>query len=72
QTTTEWLKENLGEPSERRTQEDGSEVWKWCYIERKQSHGEIFIIFRGSDTKETTHAMNVKVKDGVVTRKWRG
>jgi outer membrane protein assembly factor BamE (lipoprotein component of BamABCDE complex) len=72
QTTTDWLTENLGEPSERCKLDDGVEVWKWCYTERKQSHGEVFIIFRGADTKETTHVMNVQVKDGLVTRKWRG
>ncbi|MGE5610345.1 MAG: hypothetical protein ACM359_13910 [Bacillota bacterium] len=72
QTTVDWLKDNLGEPSERCKQEDGSELWKWSYTERKQSHGEIFIIFKGSDTKEIIHSLIVEVKDDVVTGKWRG
>jgi outer membrane protein assembly factor BamE (lipoprotein component of BamABCDE complex) len=70
-TTAAWVKATLGEPSSRDTA-DGAEVWKYNYTEEKDSSGAIFLLFAGSDKKEHQHIAYVEIKDGVVTKKWRG
>ena len=71
ETTGEWVKATLGEPTNTSKLGDGSEIWKWTYTETKDGEGQIFLLFSGTD-HTTTHANAfVEVKDGVVTRKWR-
>jgi outer membrane protein assembly factor BamE (lipoprotein component of BamABCDE complex) len=70
-TTAAWLKSTLGEPSEKTTA-DEAEVWKWKYTEAKTSSGYVFLLFGAKNEKETQHTVYVELKDGVVTRKWRG
>ena len=70
-TTSAWVRATLGEPSDRTRVDDAVEVWKWTYNQKKESSGAIFLIFGGSETKESTGHAFVEFKDGVVTRKWR-
>src|SRR5437667_10504675 len=54
-TSAGWVQATLGEPSgKEKVAADNSEVWKYTYTERKSSSGAIFLIFGGSDSKETT------------------
>ena len=71
-TTATWVQATLGEPSDKtKVEGDASEIWKYVYTEKKESSGAIFLIFGGSDKKETQHVAYVEMKDGVVTNKWR-
>jgi outer membrane protein assembly factor BamE (lipoprotein component of BamABCDE complex) len=70
-TTSAWVKATLGEPSSKDTADKNTEIWKYNYSEQKESSGAIFLIFGGSDKKETQHVAYVEMKDGVVTNKWR-
>src|SRR3954470_18708726 len=73
-TTAGWVLATLGEPDSK-TKVDGGgggEVWKWRYTEKRESNTAVFLLFGGSDKKETNGTAFVEVKDGVVTNKWRG
>lgn len=61
----------LGEPTSRATDDYGHEVWAWRYEERKQSSGEVLLLFDISNHKVTPGAAFIEFQDGVVTRKWR-
>ena len=72
-TTAGWVQATLGEPdSKEKVKDSDSEIWKWSYTEKKESSGAVFLIFGGSDKKETTGRAFVEIKDGVVVNKWRG
>ena len=72
QTTPVWVKATLGDPSKVTKMDDGTELWDYTYSEQKESSGAVFLIFGGSDTKESTGHAFVEFKNGVVTRAWRG
>jgi hypothetical protein len=73
QTGGAWLVATLGQPNDRsRVDNAGTEVWRWTYTEKRDSQGHIFLLFGGSSHKEATSNAFVELKDGVVTKKWRG
>ena len=71
-TTAGWLMATLGEPDCKTMVNPGSEVWQWRYTEHRENNTAVFLIFAGSDTKDTSGTAFVELKDGVVTNKWRG
>ena len=72
-TTAGWVQATLGDPSSKeKVDASNSEIWKYTYTEKKNSSGAVFLIFGGSDSKETTGHAFVEIKDGVVVNKWRG
>jgi outer membrane protein assembly factor BamE (lipoprotein component of BamABCDE complex) len=71
-TTAGWILATLGEPDKKTVVEDGSEVWQWQYTERRENNTAVFLLFAGSNERETTGTAFVELKDGVVTNKWRG
>jgi outer membrane protein assembly factor BamE (lipoprotein component of BamABCDE complex) len=71
-TTAGWIVATLGEPDKKTAVGDGSEVWQWQYTEHRENSTAVFLIFAGSNKKETTGTAFVELKDGVVTNKWRG
>src|SRR5688572_24662206 len=71
ETSAAWVEATLGEPSERKRLDDGTEIWKWTYTEHKNSSGHVFLLFDGSSNKETQGAAIVELKDGIVVKKWR-
>src|SRR5688572_11015273 len=71
-TTAGWVLATLGEPDSKTKVEGAAEVWKWRYTEKRESNAAVFLLFGGSDKKETTGTAFVELKDGVVTNKWRG
>ena len=71
ETSAAWVEATLGEPSERKRIDDGTEIWRWNYTEHKSSSGHIFLLFDGSSSKERQSAAIIELKDGVVVKKWR-
>lgn len=71
-TTASWVRATLGQPSRVEKLEDGTELWRYTYTERKDSSGAVFLVFAGDDKKEISGTVFVEVKNGVVTRTWRG
>jgi outer membrane protein assembly factor BamE (lipoprotein component of BamABCDE complex) len=71
-TTAGWVLAALGEPDTKTKADGGAEVWKWRYTEKRESNTAVFLLFGGSDKKETNGTAFVELKDGVVTNKWRG
>jgi outer membrane protein assembly factor BamE (lipoprotein component of BamABCDE complex) len=71
-TTDKWIIATIGQPDTKSDIGNGGELWKWSYTEVKKNDGAVFLIFAGSDKKETTRYAFVELKDGVVTKKWRG
>src|SRR5688572_6717576 len=71
ETSAAWVEATLGEPTDRKRMDDGTEIWKWTYTEHKNSSGHIFFLFDGSSNKETQGAAIVELKDGIVVKKWR-
>jgi outer membrane protein assembly factor BamE (lipoprotein component of BamABCDE complex) len=71
-TTAGWVLATLGEPDKKTKVDGDGEVWQWRYTEKRESSTAVFLIFGGSDKKETSGTAFVELKDGVVTNKWRG
>lgn len=71
QTTAGWVDATLGKPTSISHLDDGTEIWKYSYTERRDSSGAVFLIFGGSSSNETTHTAFVEIKDGVVRKAWR-
>lgn len=63
--------ETLGEPSDRNTRDDGSEVWSWHYTRTKSSSGTVLLLFSGRSTDRSEGAAYVQLRDGVVEKSWR-
>jgi outer membrane protein assembly factor BamE (lipoprotein component of BamABCDE complex) len=71
-TTAGWVDATLGKPTSISRLDDGTEIWKYTYTERRNSDGAVFLIFGGSNSTETNHTAFVEIKDGVVRKAWRG
>jgi outer membrane protein assembly factor BamE (lipoprotein component of BamABCDE complex) len=71
-TTSDWVRATLGAPTKVDKLEGGGELWKYTYTERKESSGAVFLIFAGHDKKEISGTVFIEVRDGVVTKTWRG
>ena len=71
-TSASWVRATLGEPSEKTQIGHGHEVWKYCYKETRDSQGYVFVLFAGSDSRVTDGRVFVELRDGVVTKTWRG
>jgi outer membrane protein assembly factor BamE (lipoprotein component of BamABCDE complex) len=68
-TKASWLKSVLGDPTEIKKTSDGTDIWKWSYEERRESHGQVLIISDRTN-KATSVTASVEIKDGVVINKW--
>jgi len=62
----------LGQPTEKKEIEPGHELWKYSYKEKTESSGYVFLIFGGSDEKETGSKVYVEFTDDTVSKTWRG
>src|SRR5688572_3706591 len=71
-TTAAWVQATLGEPDCKTKADGGTEVWQWRYTEHRENNTAVFLIFAGSNEKETAGTAFVEFRDGVVTNKWRG
>jgi outer membrane protein assembly factor BamE (lipoprotein component of BamABCDE complex) len=71
ETSAAWVEATLGEPTERKRMDDGTEIWRWNYTEHQSSSGHVFLLFDGSSSKERQSAAIIELKDGVVVKKWR-
>ena len=72
QTTESWVRATLGPPTSVTKLDNGTQLLKYAYTERRESSGAVFLIFGGHDEKEQTHTAFVELKDGLVTNAWRG
>lgn len=72
QTTEGWVDATLGKPTSISRLDDGTEIWKYAYTERRDSSGAVFLIFGGSSSEERAHTAFVEIKDGIVRKAWRG
>ena len=61
----------LGEPSSKTRLDDGGELWKWSYVERKESRGSVLFIFGSNSKHETHNTAFVEFANGAVKRAWR-
>jgi hypothetical protein len=70
-STGAFAKGVLGEPDSTKALEDGSEIWRWSYTEKREEAGYVFLIFGGSNEKTVTKSAYVQVKQGTVVKTWR-
>ena len=62
----------IGKPDSRTKLDDGTEIWKWRYVEKKRSHGHLIFIFDTDSKTETRHTAYVEFDaDGKVVKAWR-
>jgi outer membrane protein assembly factor BamE (lipoprotein component of BamABCDE complex) len=69
--SAEYVSELLGEPSQKSSLEDGTEIWKWNYTESRNSSGSVIFIFASNSKTETQRTTYVELKNGVVVKAWR-
>jgi outer membrane protein assembly factor BamE (lipoprotein component of BamABCDE complex) len=72
QTTKSWVADIVGQPTSKVKVDDQTEIWKYSYSEKHESSGAVFLIFGGSNTKETAHTLFIEFRGDVVSRKWVG
>ncbi len=70
QTTKDWLVAALGEPTEERLTEDGTEILKYRCTMKKDNAFVLFPIIIVDD-KETDHSVSFEIKDDIVQRYWK-
>ncbi len=68
--TKDFVEALLGEPSEKKTKEDGTVQWRWRYSERHDSNTGFIVLFASHSSSTMTQNRYVEFKDGVVTREW--
>lgn len=68
-TSAGWVKSILGDPSETKKTDAGTEIWKWSYQETKSVDGELLVFKDHSVTTNHRQAM-VEIRDGMVINKW--
>ena len=61
----------LGEPSDRITNDDGTETWSWHWTRRESGSGHVFLVFSGTNEKEVDESAHVTFEYGVAIEKWR-
>jgi hypothetical protein len=61
----------LGEPLEKIQLDEGLEMWKWSYREKKTSSGSLVFVIDNQPRTEKSHMAYVEFKAGKVTRAWR-
>ena len=71
-TTKDWLVTALGEPTEERMMEDGTEILRYKCTEKRNNQ---FVLFPPpiviDDKKEIEHTIVFKLRDGIVQRYWK-
>ncbi|RMH04728.1 MAG: outer membrane protein assembly factor BamE [Planctomycetota bacterium] len=68
----EYVRALLGEPDITTRLDDGSEIWKWHYVEKKRSHGHLIFVFDSDSNREIRHTAFVEFgPDGKVVKAWR-
>jgi len=59
----------LSQPSQKITEEGGSEVWKWNYTEAKMSEKSFIVLFESTNSTTSKQTTVVEFnRDGVVTK----
>ena len=70
-STTEDVLQMLGEPTERTTNDDGTETWTWNWTRKESGSGHLLFIFSGSSKTEIDESAHVTFEYGVAINKWR-
>ena len=60
----------LGEPTDKFLLDDGLELWKWGYREKKTSSGSVVYVIESTPRAQTEHGAYVQFRDGLVTKAW--
>jgi len=61
----------IGEPFDKISEDNGSEVWRWNYHETKTQERTFMIFYVAVDRTNTIQTVAIAFKDGVVTKAWR-
>jgi hypothetical protein len=70
-TTAEWLVAALGAPSSKTRLADGTEMYKYEYVETSDSRLQLVPLPQAVETIKTRHRLWFEVRDGVIQRCWR-
>ena len=71
ETTEDWVRATLGQPTSDSRLRDGGHILKYTYTEHRESSGAVFLIFGGHDEKRVDHTAFIEVHDNTVTKAWR-
>lgn len=71
ETRAEGVVAMFGEPSNKSTLEDGSELWRWDYTRSSKGGGYVFLIAASRHRDEVSSRTFVQLKEGVVTKVWQ-
>lgn len=71
ESTPAFVEAVLGTPTAKSPLDDGTELWRWTYVERRSGSGSVFLLIDADESKETHGATFVQFRDGVVVKKWR-
>lgn len=70
-TTREWVYAVLGEPTDRSTLSDGTDIWKWSSKKVTRSSGSVFLLVHGSNRDVIERTVYVEFDGEIVKRAWK-
>ena len=70
ETTTEWLLDVLGEPSDRKRVDERSEILSYESVTIKEKESGVFLLWAGEKTVKKTEIARFELEDGVLVRHW--
>ena len=69
--SSDYVASVLGEPTQKNTLPDGTEIWKWCYSKTTSSKTAVIFLIGSKADVTSEHTTFVEIKDGVVVKAWR-
>lgn len=69
--TSDYVTAVLGEPSQKNSLGDGTEIWKWHYSKSTSSKTAVIFLIGSEADVTSEHTTFVELKDGVVVKAWR-
>ena len=61
----------LGEPTSQVDIGDGRALWKWRYVERRESSGSLLLVFSADSEHESSNTAYVEFRGDEVVKAWR-
>lgn len=69
-TTQEWVRAVLGEPTRSETITEGTEVWVYEYMLKKENRVGVIVLLSSEDEKVESQSVYLEFNDGILSKHW--
>ena len=67
---TDWVRSSFGDPVTKLNYADGTEMWKYRNISKKDTEVGVFLLFSFDVEQERIETLSIEFTNGVVTNYW--